>query len=267
MVFQNIIQTSGNIGNNSNVSNNNNSRINIKLENKKMKSIIQYNIYELNNLPYNEALKSDKRNYIQYYLSLVKTKHILIFSFFSLNDHNSRIIKVYLFLFSFTIYFVVNALFFNDSTMHNIYINNGSYNLNYQIVQIVYSSLISSILNIILKTLALTEKNVLKIKQSKNKNNLNIESTQVIKCIYYKFILFFIIAFILLLLFWYYLTSFCAIYENTQYHLIKDTLISFGLSMIYPFEIYLIPGIFRIPSLRVKGRETMYKFSKILQAI
>ena len=151
--------------------------------------------------------------------------------------------------------------------MHKIYTNNGNFNLNYQIVQIIYSSLIASILNIILKTLALTERNILSIKHSKNKKNINNLSEQIIKCIYYKFILFFIISFIFLLLFWYYLSSFCAIYQNTQYHLIKDTLISFGLSMIYPFGIYLIPGIFRIPALRTKGREGLYKFSKIIQSI
>ena len=62
---------------------------------------------------------------------------------------------------------------------------------------------------------------------------------------------------------------FCAIYINTQLHLIKDTLISYGLSMIYPFAIYLAPGVFRIPSLRAKkhDKEIMYKFSKILQLI
>ena len=52
-------------------------------------------------------------------------------------------------------------------------------------------------------------------------------------------------------------------------HLIKDSLMSLGLSFIYPFFISLIPGIFRIPSLRAekKDRETMYKFSKIIQLI
>ena len=49
----------------------------------------------------------------------------------------------------------------------------------------------------------------------------------------------------------------------------KDTLISYGLSMLYPFAIYLAPGIFRIPALRAqkKDKEIMYKFSKILQLI
>ena len=60
---------------------------------------------------------------------------------------------------------------------------------------------------------------------------------------------------------------FCVIYRNTQIHLLKDTLMSFGLSLIFPFGIYLLPGLFRIPSLsnsQIK-RECLYNFSKFLQ--
>ena len=62
---------------------------------------------------------------------------------------------------------------------------------------------------------------------------------------------------------------FGAVYKNTQYHLLKDTLISFGLSMLYPFGIYLLPGLFRIPALADpnKKRECLYKFSKLLQIL
>ena len=62
---------------------------------------------------------------------------------------------------------------------------------------------------------------------------------------------------------------FCAIYINTQLHLIKDTLLSFSLSLIYPFFIYLIPGLFRIPSLsNTKSKKIyLYKFSKFIQMI
>ena len=42
--------------------------------NKNEKNLVKYNINELNNLSYNEALKIDKRTYVQYYLSLLKTK-------------------------------------------------------------------------------------------------------------------------------------------------------------------------------------------------
>ncbi len=150
--------------------------------------------------------------------------------------------------------------------MHKIFIDNGKYNILYQIPQIIYSSLISSILNVILKTLALTEQNIIKLKNINNKILIKKKSDELIKFIYFKFILFFIFSFIFLLFFWYYVSIFCAVYENTQIHLIKDTIISFGLSMLYPFGIYLIPGIFRIPSLNNKGKyEYLYIISKIIQ--
>ena len=50
---------------------------------------------EINLLTYKEARKYDKRTYLQYYISLIKTKHILIFSFYNINDYNSQFIKIY----------------------------------------------------------------------------------------------------------------------------------------------------------------------------
>jgi len=70
-----------------------------------------YNDYELNNLSYDEALGIDKRIFSQYYLSLLRMKHILIFSFYTYTDYNSKLIKIILFLFSFCLYLSVNALF------------------------------------------------------------------------------------------------------------------------------------------------------------
>ncbi len=107
------------------------------------------------------------------------------------------------------------------------------------------------------------------ISNMKKKNYLENKVPQVIKCLLYKFIIFFFISFIFLFFFWYYLACFCAIYKNTQLHLIKDTIISFWLSMLYPIGIYFIPGIFRIPALKDKqsNKETMYKFSQIIQPI
>ena len=84
-----------------------------------------------------------------------------------------------------------------------------------------------------------------------------------------KFILFFILNFILLFFFWYFITCFCAVYPNTQIILFKDTLISFSISMLYPFGLYLIPGLFRIPSLKAikKDMEFLYKIGYIISLI
>ena len=62
---------------------------------------------------------------------------------------------------------------------------------------------------------------------------------------------------------------FGAVYTKTQYHLIKDTLISFSLSLLYPFGIYLLPGFCRIPALsnRQNKKECLYKVGLYLQLI
>ena len=82
-----------------------------------------------------------------------------------------------------------------------------------------------------------------------------------------KFAIFFILDLILLGFFLIYLSCFSAVYSNTQLHLIKDTFISFGTSFISPMGIYLLPGLFRIPSLKNKNREFLYRINQILQLL
>ena len=163
----------------------------------------------------------------------------------------------------------MNALFFNDNTMHKIYENKGKFQFIYQLRQIIYSSLISVVFNTLLKLLALSESDILTLKSKKENKDINKREEDLNKKLQIKFVLYFIVSIILLFLFWYYLTMFCAIYKNTQLHLIKDTLISFGLSLIYPFGINLLPGLFRIPSLSNKkgNRKYLYAISKILQLL
>ena len=127
--------------------------------------------------------------------------------------------------------------------------------------------IINSIINAIITFLSLTEKNIIKIKNDNKLNKEKLENTK--NDLRIKFILFFILIYIFLGLFWYYISCFCAIYKNTQLYLIKDTLISYTFSLIYPFGIYLIPGIFRIFALKSlkQDKECIYKISKFLQLI
>ena len=230
-------------------------------------NIKKYNDDNMNLLTYDLALKYDKRTYCQYYLSLIKTNHTFIFSFFINNDYNSKILKVNLFFFSLISYFTMNALFYNDDTMHKIYITKGSLNIEYQIPQIIYSSLISLIFDSPLKILALSNDDILEFKEMKLRKNIILKEKELFKKLNIKFILYFVISFVFLLFFWYYISIFCAIYKNTQIHLIVDTLISFGLSLIRPFLIYLLPAIFRTIALSnpKNKKPIIFKFSKILQ--
>ena len=234
----------------------------------KQKENTNLNYSELNSLKYEDAIKKDRRSYTQYYLSLLLTNHSLVCVFYS-RDYNSKIIKLLIYIFNLASNIAVNALFFSDSTMDKIYINQGSYNIIYQISKIIYSSLISSGLNIIIKLLGLSESAILKIKNendNKDKKEKKFDKLKLIKTLKIKFIFFFVFDFLFQITFWYYVTCFCSIYSNTQIFLFKDSLFSFLVSLITPFATYLMPGIFRISSLKNKNK-CCYSISSALELL
>jgi len=237
-----------------------------KLENNQI-NINNYIDEEINGLSYDLAKKYDKRTYCQFYASLIKTQHNLICALFNNTDYNSGIIKINLFLIGFTIEYTINALFYNDDTMHKIYESKGDFDLGTQIPIAIYSTIISMIFNYPLNFLALSNDAIINFKQGCSEFKIMKRVKIFINTLFIKFIIYFIISFLFLLFFWYYISMFGVIYKNTQIHLLKDTLMSFGLSLFFPFVIYLFPGIFRILSLsNAKNRQYLYNFSKFLQS-
>ena len=240
-----------------------------KIRNKNKKShIFNYNDIELNTLTYDRAIIYDKRTYGQYYCSLLKQKHLILFTFISKNDYNLLINKLSLFIFSFSLYFTVNTLFFDNDTIHKNYINKGNLKFIYNILHIIYSTLISSTITILMKLLALSNNSIIKLKNIKNNKRKKAleKTTKLINQLYCKFNIFYLISFLLLDLFWYFISAFCAVYNNSQILLFENTLTSFGLSLIYPFGLNLLPGIFRIPALRAKekNKNCLYSFANFI---
>ena len=226
--------------------------------------------YENNWLLYLEAIKYYKRTSCDYYGSLLKSKQLFIFTFCSFNDYNSGIIKKFMLFLSFALHFTVNALFIRESTMHQIYEDEGKFNYEYQISKILYSGIISTfVLRIVLQTLVLTDKDVLEVKKRPTKGEAIIMKQKRLKCMKIKFIIFFLLNFILLGLFWYYLICFNAIYKNTHIYLIKNTFISFAFSLFYPFIINIFRKMLRMCSLRSSNKDQKYLYivSQIIQVL
>ena len=252
---RNTLKTQNDIANN-----NNNNKKKIKLS---------FNGYELNFFDYKNAISYDKRTCFEYYFSLLKIKNPIIFSFCPINDFNSMIIKLCIFSLSFSIYYAVNFAFFDDNIMHKIYEIGGKYDVLYFLPKITISFAISYYITVIIKLIFLSERNIFHIRiqptlsgastiADKEKNNLVI-----------KYIIFFIGGLIFLVFFWMLLSSFGAVYQNTQMFIFKNALISFSISLFYPLFINIFPCFFRICSLnsKQKNNECMYKLSKFLQVL
>ena len=180
---------------------------NNKYEEKTRKKI-EYKDYELNKLNYFNALLTDKRKYCQYYLSLIKTKNIILFAFYPIDDYNLKIIKIGLFFLSFDIFFSVNTFFFDTNAIHQIYKDEGKYNTSYFFPKIIYSFIISYIIISFIKYFSLSERNFYEIKNEENMNKINDKAENVRRCLLIKYILFLILSFLFLILFWFYLSHF-----------------------------------------------------------
>ena len=226
-----------------------------------------FNDEELNNLEYEEALIVDKRGYLQYYCSLLRRNNLVIFTFFQKNDYNLPMIKYSLFLISLSLYFVVNSFFFVDSSIHRIYEYQGMVKLILEFPKALYSSLVSIFCNLIIKSLALSEKNLLKLKKIKDKNKRDNSTVDLYVFLRRKIALYFVVGFVFLIFFWYFISAFCAVYKNTQTIYLKNCSISFCISMLYPFLLNLLPGLFRIPSLRYGNNKILYKIGNIFSLL
>ena len=222
---------------------------------------------ELNLLKYKDAKIYDNRTFGGYYGCLNKIKIWILFAFYPIDDYNIKIIKICLFFLCFVIFFSVNTFFFNDDTFHQIYLDEGKYNLSYFLPQIIYSFVISHLISVALKYFSLSERNLLEIKNEENLEEISDKADNVKRCLIIKYIIFFIISFVFLIVFWYYLSSFCAVYINTQIYLLINTFISFIISSLFPLVFNLIPCIFRIQSLKNKKSEFLYNISKFIQIL
>jgi len=273
----------------------NNNKLNIKLDQKEEKEIeelklkdtneyylamiIKYIPYEkrkkflidveINKLPYKYALKIDNRDKGQYYWPLLKSKNKIISIFLNRNDFNIVYTKASLFIFSFNLSFAINALFFNDEEIYKINQEENSYNINTEIARIVYSSIISISISFFVEFFALTQRNIIKLRNIKP-NNIDKElTTNLVKNLKIKFVIFSWINIILNLIFLYYVSAFCAVYSIIQIHMIKDSLISILLSNSYILLLSLIPTIIRNFSLKKENnkRKFLYLMSQILALI
>ena len=150
--------------------------------------------------------------------------------------------------------------------IHKIYEDGGKYDIIYFLPKISIAFAASHVLSIIIRIIFLSERNIIQIKIQPDYSTANEIVPTVKRNLTIKYIIFFILGTIILIFFWMLLSSFGAVYQNTQVIVVENTLISFGLSFIYPFFINIFPCIFRICSMNSKT-ECLYIFSKILQIL
>ena len=226
----------------------------------KEKGIASLDSYELNHLKYEEALEKDKRGFCKIYWSIIKRDELFIFTFISWNDYNLFYIKIEKFIFVILNIMAMNVLFFPEENIHELYINCVKYNFSSQILQIIISIIITHIFEILLCYLSLTDRTVYKIKSIENPEENRGKMFEMIKKMKIKLIVFFITVFLVSIFYWYFISSFCAVYNNTQEIYIIDCIMSFVFFLIDPFIVYALISFLRLLSLRICNNKIKWLF-------
>ena len=130
--------------------------------------------------------------------------------------------------------------------IHKIYEDGGKYDFLYFLDKIVIAFVIAYFLTVIIKLIFLSERNILQVRLQDTYYQSNEIVPKIKRNITIKSAIFFILGIIMLIFFWILLSSFGAVYQNTQFILLENTLINFDISFIYPFFYNIFPYLFRM---------------------
>ena len=242
----------------------NDKNINKKTKKKKKSKNENYSIEDFLDFSYEESLKKDKRTFIKIYWNYLQLQHIILNTFFLESYLELRIIKIYFLIFSFGLEFTLNALFYTDKYISDLYYNNGVLNFFSNLPKAIYSFLVSILINFFLVKLSNSKnefKNILSRNYSKEDFNLIIQRE--FKCLQKKLIIFYLVTSILFLFFWYYSNAFCAVYYNSQKFWALAGLETFIFNLITPFIFCIFISSLRFFSLKYQF-QFLYQIEQII---
>jgi hypothetical protein len=232
-----------------------------KLKNQKLDN------FELNNLDYDQACELDKRGLCSTYWSVLMREHLVLFTFFTCYDYNLFYIKIERFFVLLCTELTMNGLFFIHESMHRKYVQGEELTFVQKIPQLLFTLIVSHIIEVLLCCLSMTDTSVYRIKSLPKGEKTGEKVVDIMNFMQKKLTTFFIITFLLFLFYWYFISAFCAVYQNTQLIFLRDSGLSILTSFIDPFIIYGITTILRIMSLSLcckKKLGCVYKLSDII---
>ena len=206
-----------------------------------------YDNFELNNMNYQDACDLDKRSCLRTYWSVLKREHYVLFTFCSRNDYNLFYVKIERFFILICTEMTMNGMFFVHETMYKK--RTGDTSFAQKIPQFVFSLLVSHVMEVILCYLSMTDVHYYQIKALPKLDKNNDKIIDIISCMQRKLTAFFIFTFLVFLFHWYFISAFCAVYQNTQIIFLKDSFVTFGMSFIEPFLTYGFTMMLRCISL------------------
>ena len=215
----------------------------------------EFNNEELDEMDFEEAIIYDKRSFLKLYFASLIDSQIILSTFFTSNNLYLFLIKLSFFISNFQMNFFLNALFYTDEYISDAYHNNGVLDFVSGLPKSIYSFVSTLIITNLLKMLSNNKSELMQlIKESLNDERylklINIK----LKKLRNKLIIYYILIFLLGLIFFYYVSSFCAVYRYSQKYWLHGCLESFAMDGISPFIISIFISLLKYIAIKKKNK-------------
>ena len=214
---------------------------------------------ELNNVPFTQALRIDKRNYAQIFLSVLAHEIQIIEIFYYKNVYTHLSITLSIYVFELCLDLTLNCILYTDDVVSEKYNNNGSIGFFTSLSLSFMSNIIASIIAFIVAKLA-NYADVFEyiIKDAVKKSNYFLNMNKFKKYLVLKLSSFFIIQIIINLCMCYYLMIFCTVYHKTQGSIMINYIIGISESMAISLGLSIITSLMRLLSIKYKWKSIYY---------
>ena len=233
------------------------------------KKIKEYLSTEPEDMDFDDSIKKDKRNFIEFFSDKLKKNQIILNTFFLVEPLKPRAIKIILFILDIDLYLFVNALFINEeyiSLVFNITEEETFFSFfPRSIDRFIYTTLVGVILNYIIDCFFIEEKKIKGIfrREKDSEIILKYEISEVIKEAKKRYLSFNIFSFVILFITLYYIFCFNNIYPHMKNEWIKSSIIIIIIMQILSILICFLESVIRSISFKCKS-ERIYKISLLL---
>lgn len=154
----------------------------------------------------------------------------------------------------------MNAFLFADKSIHKLFMNGVKYDFGQQALQIALSIIITHFFEILICFLTLTDRIIYQIKALSNYDKESKEIFKNFKIIRIKLIINFTVSSLVMIFYWYFISAFCSVYNNTQVIYIIDYVLSLLFFMVDPFIIYAFVVLLYVSLKFSKGKQYKYLY-------
>ena len=264
--------TNNNKINSVNLKDKSNSKLNesnkYNVTNSKENSLTEYLATDLDELEFEDALEKDKRKLCEIFVDSMKDEHLIIRTFFTSDNIRPRSIKLLLFLLMINLYFVINALMYNEEYISDLYNSNKKQSffdfLNNSFDRLIYVSVINIVISYLIEIYFVNEKKLKRI-FLRNLNNLEIKCKiyLLLNDISKSYKCFIVLNYLVMIFTWYYTFCFNNVYPNTSLNWIKSSLFIIAMIQLLSVVYIFIKSVIRLISFICQS-ESIFKISKIL---